>query len=314
MQKYRKAISDTLTYILIAFVLVFLFIYPKETSAAVSDALSLCLKSVIPSLFPFLVVSAVVISSGLAHQFGRFFAFLMRKIFRLPGESATAVIIGFLSGYPVGAATAVSMYQSGILKKHDAERLLAFCNNTGPAFLIGAVGIGMFGDVHVGISLYLVHIVSALLVGIIFAMFSPKCNCTECKGSAANSLPVYKCIVSAVKNAAVNTLYIVAFVVFFAVLNKIIFIVFSLSDSIAISAVSSLMEVTSGVSSIASRFGIKPAALIAASGALGWSGLSVHAQVISIVSETDLSAIPYILGKLLHSIIATLLTFLLLIL
>ncbi len=314
MQKYRKAITDTLTYILIAFVLVFLFIYPKETSAAVSDALSLCLKSVIPSLFPFLVVSAVVISSGLAHQIGRFFAFLMRKIFRLPGESATAVIIGFLSGYPVGAATAVSMYQSGILKKHDAERLLAFCNNTGPAFLIGAVGIGMFGDVHVGISLYLVHIVSALLVGIIFAMFSPKCNCTECIGSEANSLPVHKCIVSAVKNAAVNTLYIVAFVVFFAVLNKIIFIVFSLSDSIAISAVSSLMEVTSGVSSIASRFGIKPAALIAASGALGWSGLSVHAQVISIVSETDLSAIPYILGKLLHSIIAILLTFLLLIL
>ena len=117
-----------------------LLCWPKEISAAVQEGLKLCYNVIIPSLFPFFILSSLMISLGLAGYLGRLFEPVMRPLFRLPGSCAAVLALGFVGGYPIGARSALTLYESGGCTKTECERLLAFCNNSGPAFILGVVG------------------------------------------------------------------------------------------------------------------------------------------------------------------------------
>jgi len=79
-----------------------------------------------------------------------------------------ALILGIISGYPVGAKTVANLKENGLCSDIEAERLIAFTNNSGPLFIIGTVGLGIFLDVKIGFLLLLIHILASLTVGFIF--------------------------------------------------------------------------------------------------------------------------------------------------
>lgn len=97
----------------------------------------------------------------------------MKPVFNEPGESAIAIIIGTISGYPVGAKVVCSLVRENKISKEEAERLLAFCNNSGPLFILGTVGIALFGNKTIGFILLITHILASLSVGIIYKFWSP---------------------------------------------------------------------------------------------------------------------------------------------
>ena len=134
---------------------------------AAAEALILCGSSVIPALFPFLAVSALLISLGFGDWVSPHLAGLM-ALFRLPGSAGSALLLGLVGGYPIGARTAADLYEKGLLTSGEAERLLSFCNNSNPVFLVSVLGAGVFGSVRAGIYLWLIHILSALLAGLFF--------------------------------------------------------------------------------------------------------------------------------------------------
>lgn len=101
-------------------------------------------------------------------MFGRFLKKPIQKIFNVPGEGAIAIIMGIISGYPTGAKIVVNFREKNICSKEEGERLLAFTNNSGPLFILGTVGISLFGDAKIGYLLLISHIISSLTVGIIF--------------------------------------------------------------------------------------------------------------------------------------------------
>lgn len=88
------------------------------------------------------------------------------------GVGSYAFIMGIISGYPVGAKIVNKFVEDGSCSKTEAERLLALSNNSGPLFIIGTVGISLFGDVNIGILLFATHILACLTVGIIFGAIS----------------------------------------------------------------------------------------------------------------------------------------------
>ena len=116
---------------------------PSQAIAGAKDGLTLCFNVIVPSLFPFFVLSSLVVDLGLAAWLGRAMEGVMRPLFRVSGSCASAVALGFIGGYPVGARTALQLYEQGLCSKPEAERLLAFCNNSGPAFILGVVGAGI---------------------------------------------------------------------------------------------------------------------------------------------------------------------------
>ena len=145
-----------------------LVLWPSQAMEAARTGLALCGNVIIPSLFPFFVLSSLVVELGMSRYLGRLLQPVMAPLFRVNGSCAAALALGVVGGYPVGARTAISLYQNGQCSRTEAERLLAFCNNCGPAFILGVVGTGIFGSGRAGLLLYLGHIAASLLVGLLF--------------------------------------------------------------------------------------------------------------------------------------------------
>ena len=298
-----------------------LILWPEQAMEAMRDGVTLCGNVILPSLFPFFVLSSLVVDLGLAAYLGRALEGLMRPLFRVSGSCAAAVALGFIGGYPVGARTALQLYQQGLCSKPEAERLLAFCNNSGPAFILGVVGAGIFGDSRVGFLLYLTHALASMLVGLLFRFYggSERRHAASPRPKPIQVVTVPAAFTGAVVRSLQSTLNICAFVVFFSVVLQLLsaFGAFAaLAELLALIGfepdwarrlVAGLLELSSGVSSL--RGGTHLAGRVSmAAFMLGWAGLSVHCQVLSFLVDSGLSARTYLAGKLCHGLIAAGLT------
>ena len=142
----------------------------RNSDAAIEymgQGLTLCARTVIPSLFPFMVVSELLVSSGAGEALGRLFAGIMRRIFGLSGAGASAVFLGSMCGFPVGARTAVALLDRNAISKEECEHLLTFVSNPSSAFLITAVGVSLYGSRRLGVILYCVVLGCGLLTGLL---------------------------------------------------------------------------------------------------------------------------------------------------
>ena len=290
--------------------------WPGEASAAMKDGLALCGNVILPSLFPFFVLSSLVVELGLSRYLGRLFQPVMAPLFRVNGACAAALALGFVGGYPVGARTAISLYQNGQCSRTEAERLLAFCNNCGPAFILGVVGAGVFGSGAAGLLLYLGHLAASLLVGILFRFYKsregPKSGRAVQAQFQTASFPA--AFTKSVTGALQSTLNICAFVLFFTVVIRALTLSGALDGAAeGIAALFSplgmdrewarrlltgALEMSSGVSSLTG--GTLSGRLSMAAFMLGWAGLSVHCQVLAFLGDSGLSLRTYVTGKLLH--------------
>lgn len=272
-------------------VMVLLLWRSAVAAEAVRRGLTLCARSVIPALFPYFVVSGLFISLGFADGVGRRLEPLTRRLFGVGGAGASAFFLGLLGGYPVGGRTVGQLYRAGRLSKDEAERLLAFCNNAGPSFILGVVGVGCFGSLRTGIYLYLVHAFSAVLVGILFRKKAPVSG-QKVRYSA--TFEPTAAFVRAVGEAAEGMVRLCGFVVFFLVILALITDLTGLNHPVLLG----LAELTTGVTALGGR----PGDLVWAAALLGWGGLSVHGQTAAVLSDTDLGLGRYFLGKILQAI------------
>lgn len=144
--------------------MVVLIVDGKTALNGAAEGIELCLQSLIPSLFPFFILSTILTSS----LSGQSIHLLqpIAKMCRIPSAYTSLVAVGFLGGYPVGAQNVAILYRKGLLTRMQASRMIVFCNNAGPAFLFGILG-SMFSDTKIPWILWSVHIASALLVGIL---------------------------------------------------------------------------------------------------------------------------------------------------
>ena len=132
--------------ILILIFLIGLLSFSTSNIQAAKDGLVLWAEAVVPSLFPFFVASSLLCQTNIILIFGKYFGKLMRPLFNVPGESTIALIIGAISGYPVGAKVVCQLLNQKVINKDEAERLVAFCNNSGPLFIIGTIGIVLYNN------------------------------------------------------------------------------------------------------------------------------------------------------------------------
>ena len=272
-------------------VMVLLLWRSAVATEAVRRGLTLCARSVIPALFPYFVVSGLFISLGFADGVGRRLEPLTRRLFGVSGAGASAFFLGLLGGYPVGGRTVGQLYRAGRLSKDEAERLLAFCNNAGPSFILGVVGVGCFGSLRTGVYLYLVHAFSAVLVGILFRKKAPVSGQKVRYSAAFEPVPAF---VRAVGEAAEGMVRLCGFVVFFLVILALITDLTGLNHPVLLG----LAELTTGVTALEGS----PGDLVWAAALLGWGGLSVHGQTAAVLSDTDLGLDRYFLGKILQAI------------
>lgn len=298
-----------------------LVLYTSESMETAGKAAAMCIEVILPSLFPFLVVSNLLIGLGFAESAGRIAAPLMRRVFNLNGSCASVFIMGIVGGYPVGARAAITSYERGLCTKAECERMLSFCNNSGPAFILGVVGVGVFANSRAGMLLYLSHVLASLTVGVCFRFYKRREPLARTRAVTYEVQKPSRVFVDAVRSGLVGIGNISAFVIFFAVAINLLFASGALGalsrgiaalltpfgiDSGSINRLLvGVIEMTSGLTSLKGAAESMNARLSMAAFLLGWAGVSVHCQVLSFIGDSGLSLMPYLCGKLLHAILST---------
>ncbi len=270
--------------------------------------LILCSRAVIPALFPFMVISELIVKCGVGVRISRLFARPMRRLFGVSEAGACAYILGLVCGFPIGAKTAISMYDHGCITKSELERLMTFCNNPGSAFVISAVGVALLGNKQVGIALYISVILSSLLVGIVGKYFLGYKQENAAKSSLffTRELDV-KIITDAVQSSAISMLTVCAYVVFFSALVGCVGALLSRLDTPQelTACIFGFFELSSGVGEAAALENRVGAVLLCAL-FVGWSGLSVAFQIMSVASGRGISFKPFFIAKAAQGVLCAL--------
>ena len=310
--------------------LVFLIVFSKNNLSAAKDGLTLWATCVVPSLFPFFIATELLNYTNIAQIFGKLLSKIMKPFFNIPGEGAYAFIMGIISGYPVGAKIVAEFYSSGICTKNEAERMIAFTNNSGPLFVIGTVGILLFGNSTIGILLFITHVLASITVGFILGISSRLYRVPEKKlpyssakqeKLAASISNLGNILGNSIHNAIWTVLLIGGFVVLFSIilsiLNRLNIIStfsnlltnFGVPYDFSKALTSGIIELTNGVN-IASGIHTKAIStnIILCAFLLGFGGFSILLQVLSIIAKCGLSIKTYLLGKILQGLFAALYT------
>ena len=291
-------------------------IFNSQTAVqAAAQAVERCAGVVFPSLFPFFVLSNLLVRSGVLRL--RRGSKITRALFGVPAAGLSACLMGFCGGYPLGVSAACNLYTGGQLSRPQAERLLLFCNNTGPAFLFGMIGAASFPDVRICAALYAVHVLSALLCGLLLQRLHgarPETTPAPAASGGSCDLP------GAIRDAFYAALQICGFVVFFAVLLQAALHagpVRQLLDGIARrtgcstaalqAAFSALLDLPSGVWASAQLQPLSLRFLLCACG-VNWGGLCVYLQAMAIWRAAGLQAAGYLRAKLLQTALSALLS------
>lgn len=314
---------------------IFLLIFSNNNLIAAKKGISLWYSSVLPSLLPFFIATELISHTNIVSTIGNFLNPIMKPIFNVPGEGALALVLGVISGYPVGAKTVANLKESGSCSAIEAERLIAFTNNSGPLFIIGTVGLGIFFDTKIGFLLLFTHILAALTVGFIFRFWKKNSKAsTKNKNiishNDTNNISfynlgevLYKCIFNSIISVVMIGGFIVLFSVivsmltnskiiyFISMLLEPIFSIIGISGASLVGFITGFIEVTNGIfylSEIPSMSFYLKTYLI--SFLLGFGGISVLLQTLSITAKAKISIKPYFIGKFLQGLFAFFYTFL----
>ena len=286
-------------------VLLFLF-FLSGILDAVRQALLLCGRSIIPSLFPFLVLSRLLTSAGPPPILpgGRLFS----RLFGLPAEAFTALLIGALCGFPLGARVTADLYAASTLTKSEAESLSSFCNMIGPAFAVGAVGVSLFGSAGIGWLLYGIQLVSALVYGLLTVRRTKGTIVARPREKEkAEEEGVFTSLPSILSDSTVSVLGICGTVLFF---SAVCALPRALLPEPAYALLAALLEVGNGASAAAAL--PLPLGLAIAMLALSFGGLSVFMQTAGILRQAGLSTGPAFRGKCIQALFSLILLLILL--
>lgn len=325
--KFKKHYFTFFIVILIFFYIVFF----ESNYECTKNGLTLFLNNIFPSLFPFLIASDLLMHTSFTSLTGKYFSNFFKKRFNIPGEASSSIILGYISGCPIGAKITSDLKKQHILSKNEAERLISFTNNASPLFILSTVGLSLLKNKKYGIILLISHILSSLLVGIIFKKWkyniyepSKEFNSITSKYSLIKFNTLGEILSNAISKSISTILQIGGFVIFFStiisilekleVLNlvQILLNLDNLSFVTLKSLIFGFFEFTNGLNYAACNIHNTSVLLCTSSFILGFGGLSILFQVYSIIYKTNISIKPYLYGKFLHGIFSCTLTYIIL--
>ena len=337
---YLKEKSISIIFILYLF---FLVLFTKSNFNAAKKGITLWANNVVPSLFPFFVAGELLKHTNLIYFLSVKLDKYMKPIFNLPGVASFPFVMGLISGYPVGAKIVSDLHSNNLCTQKEAERMLAFTNNSGPLFIIGTVGCSFYSNTSIGILLLISHVLSSICVGIILGIISRiksatnKFTANSTQSASSNNFSTLlqddikiadlggilgSAIVSAIKSILMIGGFVTIFSVILSILNstKMLTIIsyfisniFHINPDYIVGLLTGFLEFTNGLYKISTiNNKMLSINLILSSFIIGFGGISVTLQVLNIISKNKLSIKTYIFGKLLHGTISALFTFLIL--
>ena len=270
---------------------VLLISFPKLCAEGVRKGIKLCAEIIVPSLFPFLVLSSFATLSGTTDFLGKKTDSFFRKIFNLSGRGGAVVFFSLFAGFPVGVSMACDLFMKNKISKTEAERIALSCVNAGPAFVIGAVGSTLLSSFKAGLLIFISLSVSSVFITYLSKFIFPE-NLQINNHNLSHS-SISQSLVSAVYNASKSMFSICSWIIFFSCFLNLIT---SKSENETFTlAATSFLEVCSGSILLSEK--CSPVIL---SALIGWGGLCVHTQVFPSVLKIGIKAKVYFCFRILN--------------
>ncbi|MFD2702837.1 sporulation integral membrane protein YlbJ [Paenibacillus shunpengii] len=326
---------------------IFMMIYPTAVWNAGVRGLSIWWDVLFPSLFPFFVISELLLGLGIVHFTGALLHPLMRPVFRIPGTGGFVAAISYASGYPIGAKLTAKLWEKKQITRDEGERLVAFTTTSDPIFLIGAVSVGFFQLPAVALMLAIAHYGAGLIVGLLMRFHGKKDSHSTAESSPSDvkshrlraafeamheaRIEDGRTMGELLRQAIQSSLQLITvvggLVVFFCVILEVftqaglmagmyhtvelMLKTLGLPPEISQALVGGLFEVTLGARYAGTLADIPLMYKVAAAACvLSWGGLSVHAQVVSILNPTPLRYAPFLMARLVHALLSGMIVFL----
>jgi len=287
-------------FYLAAFMFTIFLLFIRESRIVVSaaeDGIQLCIRSIIPSLFPFLLLSNIVTNS----LYGSRIPYLssITKYLGIPEGMESVIMLGFLSGYPVGAQSINTMYKMQMVTQRTAQRMLAYCNNAGPSFIFGILS-SLFAEIKPLWTLWGIHVFSAIVVAIALAVKTSE----HCQIPSKQSVNIAECLEHSIKSMAIICAWVVVFRIIISFLNALLN---QLPKTIII-LLTGLLELTNGCI-ILNELPNQGLRYIFCALFLGLGGMCVGMQTISVTKDTGIGL--YFPGKVLQASLSVLMAYML---
>lgn len=263
-----------------------LILFPAEGTKGAVEGIRLCGTALIPALLPFLLITRLL-SERLPLPKNK------KNFIGISSVGWFGILMSFIGGYPTGVATTVSLYKKGKLSKKEAEDLIPLCNNSGPGFFVGILGVGLFGSVQKGLLLYGIHVLTALWGIVVFPR--EKGYCVKIKPMIREEKKTFpQRFQEALSDSCQTMVRICGLVILFSLLR-------GLMEAVIPSCLTrymGLLELSSGLL-VTGKEDLLLWAVF-----MGWGGLCVHMQAMSLWQEARLKVHGYFPRKLLHGAVS----------
>ncbi len=296
MPRMKKITSAAAFLLLVLFAAVFLS-SPARFGQSVLNGLMLWLTAIVPTALPLLVVLSLMVRSPAFFSLTRRLSPFAEKLFRIPGAGAGVMLLSLLSGYPAGARTIAELALNGRLRKGDVFYTACLASTSGPAFCLGTAA-AMFGSSAAGIVLFGSHLLAVWSVGFLL----PRLTRHKAR-PAPPPLPKAREPFSALLFSAVQAVLSVgALIALFFCLKEMLLSILPPLSGYGEGVLSGLLEVTAGVSALANLK--TPLSLALAAAEVSFGGLCVNAQQLSFLAGRGVKALPFLLVKCAHGLLA----------
>ena len=273
----------------------------SELGEGIRRGLFMCSYYVIPALFPFMALSVFICKSSAAEFFSKLFR-PVTKLFKIPESCGGILLSATIGGYPSAAKCINDSVLEGKIDRKTGARMLCFCVNAGPPFLIAAVGIGIFGSIETGFLLFSAQIFSAFIIAVLLSVFSKKRDFPKIPSAGnyrSNSALVIESIISAAESCFRMCAFIVIACGILEIASAGTVFGFLEAKPFAAAILSGFFEVTAGVFSCAEIGGFS--AVVAAGAIASFSGISVILQVAAVTEESEIPLFPFIVSRFFHA-------------
>lgn len=303
----KRKILNVLVIIITLFVLYQVVVKKTMVYDSVNYALNIWVKNLIPTLFPFFVISDVLINYNFTAYIPSFFKKLCKSLFNITDNMITILILSIISGFPSNARNTRTLYDKGMISLDEANHILIFSHFSNPLFILTTVAVFFFGNKDVGWILLISHYLSNFLLGIMFKKYFKHKNLVN--EVSDMKLDFGNVFVGAIRKSIDTVLLICGIVVIFMMLSSIVNDVFSFNIYNSM-IVKGILEITIGIEALG-KLGVSLIyKAVIASCFLAFGGLSVHMQVMSQITETDIKYRYFFIGRLFQMILSGGITYL----
>lgn len=306
----NASFTNLIFSILIIYILICMISQPAKFITQSLNGISAWAYNVLPSVLPFMFFTKLLSNLDSISKLTIPFSRLSYKMFKTPPISMYTFLMAILSGYPVGSKMIADLYLQRKISQEDAFKMSSFCSTSGPMFIIGAVGIGMFKNSKIGYILFISHIIGAILNGITFRKLKLKTIVQST--SVKKESPSFN-LADIILNSTLSILSVGTIITIFFITIECFAPIFNLFPKTISFFLEGIIEITRGCLDISNLTNLSVATTLS-SFVISFGGISTILQSLTMLANVKMPIKLFIFQKFTHACFSTIITLLLIIL